>query len=532
MEQWCQQFNLLNDDAGIVRVPFLVKGRIIAPPPLDRSRIVRAFAGMDATGDYVKLPEAQLLRQRVIERSTMRETGDYLYQVLPLVDGPALLEHDTDRLAHGLYALPVEDILAYLERIAGKLAENEALTGRVRELCRRIADFPDLYLDGAFATFQAGLDPQAAQSTIDSELGAWGLPGSCFLDGWVDVPGTAMPGLTQLAVAGLLGGQAALGEPDKTRLRAMPTRQLHITAGNAPEIPIISALRAILTKSAAVIKCPHEATLPGALFALALASAAPEHPLTQNLSVVYWQGGDPSVENVLFGPGAFDRIVVWGAPATVAAVQSRAPFTRTICFNPRYGASLIGREAFADLARVTTAALADAVITNQKACTASLVQYVEGGEEEAQRYANALRQAFAEWDRCTPQYIAPAIRGQIKRMRRGRYARATWHVNETDGEFTSGVVVMSDEFDILDHPMCRLVIVRPVADLTNALVYLHHAVSTVGVYPEPRRLALCDSILARGVSKVLPLGQCEQVIAGAPHDGMLVLNQLVDWKSG
>jgi hypothetical protein len=56
-------------------------------------------------------------------------------------------------------------------------------------------------------------------------------------------------------------------------------------------------------------------------------------------------------------------------------------------------------------------------------------------------------------------------------------------------------------------------------------------VSTAGVYPEERRLELRDQILARGVSNVFPLGQCECVYAGMPHDGMRVLSELVDWKN-
>ena len=78
--------------------------------------------------------------------------------------------------------------------------------------------------------------------------------------------------------------------------------------------------------------------------------------------------------------------------------------------------------------------------------------------------------------------------------------------------------------------MCRLVVVRPVPDLDAALQYLHPGMSAVGVYPEERRLHLRDSIAGRGVSSILPLGGCEQVSAGLPHDGMLVLSQLVDWK--
>ena len=80
--------------------------------------------------------------------------------------------------------------------------------------------------------------------------------------------------------------------------------------------------------------------------------------------------------------------------------------------------------------------------------------------------------------------------------------------------------------------MCRLVFVQPVDSLEGTFKYLNQAVSTAGIFPEKRRLELRDRILARGVSNVLPLGQSERFYAGMPHDGMLVLSQLVDWKNG
>jgi hypothetical protein len=117
-------------------------------------------------------------------------------------------------------------------------------------------------------------------------------------------------------------------------------------------------------------------------------------------------------------------------------------------------------------------------------------------------------------------------------MKCGRYANARWYLNNKDNDFTSGVVLISGELDILDHPASRLVVIRPVAALDEALKYIHQSVSAVGVFPEERRLELKDRILARGVSSVFPLGQCEKVFAGMPHDGMMILNQLVDWKVG
>jgi len=340
--------------------------------------------------------------------------------------------------------------------------------------------------------------------------------------------------LVPLLAQGLPGGAVAAAQsPAKTLIRAMPTRQLHITAGNAPQVPLISALRLILTKSAGVIKFPFDAVLPGALLSLAAYAAAPDHPLTQNLSAVYWHGGDESVENMLLMPGAFDRVVVWGAPQAVASVQSRSLYTRVISFNPRYGVSLIGREAFAaDLDAVAFLGAMDAMIYNQKACNASQVHYVEGDLEQGREYARRLGAILADWDALAPQVVPPAVRGQLKRLRRGKYSRAEWLLNQPEGEFASGVVVIPEEFDILDHPMSRLVVVRPLPRLEDALQYLHAGVSMAGVYPEPRRLALLDAIAARGVSSIYPLGQCERVFPGIPQDGMFVLSELVDWKNG
>ncbi len=532
METLCARHNLLNNDGGIVRIPFLVKGKLVAPPEIDRHQIEAAFNQADKNTTCIKLPGAQVVREPAIDRTTMKYTGEYVYQVMPPVNGAELIETDIDKLARGLYVLSVDDILEYLETILSTLLTNKRLAVRVREICRLTTEYPDAFLDGWFASFHSSFNREAARQMIDNELSFWGRPGSEFLNGWVEVPARVSPGWLNLRACGLFGQDIALPpQGGKTLVRAMPTRQLHITAGNAPEVPLISALRAVLTKSAAVIKLPYGATLTGSLFSLAAAAAAPEHPITENLSMVYWQGGDESIENSLFMPGAFDRIVVWGSPETVASVQSRALFTRAIFLNPRYGVSLIGNEAFNNLEEAAAKASMDVMSYNQKACTSSLVHYIEGTEEQANEYAGALCKALSRWDREMPNFVSPSAVGQLKRMRRGRYANAGWYVNSRGDDFSSGVVVMPGEFDILDHPMCRLAVVRPVARLEDALEYMTQNVSTAGVYPEERRLELRDLILAKGVSNVLPLGQCERVYAGMPHDGMLVLGELVDWKN-
>lgn len=534
LEELCQRHGLLAEDDGVVHVPFLVKGQLRVPPRLSRAQVSEAFAHAEPGAGYARLAQAQVLREPIIDPSNTRYTGEYLYQVLPALSPVELIETDIGKLVGGPYALSVQEVLDYLSQVASALTQSEATVARVHRLSALTSQHPRPFLDGAFAGLLAGLDPQAGREMIDAELAAWGLPGSRFLEGWVPVPGQVLPGLVPMLAQGLSGGhEAAQHRAAPTLIRAMPTRQLHITAGNAPQVPLISALRLILTKSAGAVKFPFEATLPGALLSSAAFAAAPDHPITRNLSAVYWQGGDESVESVLLAPGAFDRVVVWGAPSAVAAVQTRAVFTKVICFNPRYGVSLIGREAMsAGLQRVAFLGAMDAMIYNQKACSAAQVQYFEGTFDEACEYARHLSAVLAQWDDRAQQFVLPVQRGQLKRMRRGRYSGATWLVNQREGEFASGVVVMPEEFNVLDHPMCRLVVVRPVPRLDDALQFLHAGVSMAGVYPEERRAALRDTIAARGVSNIFPLGQCERLFPGIPQDGMLTLSELVDWKNG
>jgi hypothetical protein len=114
---------------------------------------------------------------------------------------------------------------------------------------------------------------------------------------------------------------------------------------------------------------------------------------------------------------------------------------------------------------------------------------------------------------------------------------ARWFVNkqnEGDREnegISSVVIVVNGEFDLMDHTSSRMVIVRPVSSLENVLPFVNHSVSSVGIFPESRRLKLCDRVLARGASTSYPLGMGDRLDIEMTHDGMKVYSELVDWKN-
>jgi len=540
IRELCEREGWLSMDGDrIIRCPLLVKGELVGPPRITRAAIERAFAELDrgrTSADpfagYAAVDGAQVLRHAEIDRATMRATGRWVYRVMPALDPLALPERDFDAL-DALYSMPYERVLEWLVAVREALAGDPEVVTRVRHLERTTSEHPDAFVDAAFLALPILLDTEHAVAAIDSELARSGASGRQLLDGWVELPGALSPGPAHVIGGGMMSPRFAHQLASyRSTLRALPTRQLHITAGNSPLIPLFSLLRAVWTKSPSVIKLPSGAALPGCLIALAAATAAPDHPLTRHLSMVYWRGGDAEIERVLLAPGMFDRIVVWGEPDAVASVKQRSQLTKVLTFNPRYAASMIGREAFAgDLDEVATRAVFDTMIENQKACIASLVHYVEGDVADAERYAAAVARALARWD-AHPHPLLDRHRGQLKRLARGALMNAQVEYSSgVDGEFRSGVVVAPHDFPIKEHPMCRLVVVRPVARLEDCLGFLHHGVATIGIYPEARRVVLRDRIAARGVSNICPLGQAGCASIGMAHDGMLVLSELVDWKN-
>ena len=293
--------------------------------------------------------------------------------------------------------MPYQSVLEWLSLVSEALERETEALARVRDLDRMASEHPDVFGEVAFLAFRLLFSPETAIASVDAELSQQGVPGRRLLDEWVELPATRMPGPVHVVGTDMLPHALAQEiSSRKIHVRAMPTRQLHITAGNSPLVPVLSLLRAVWTKSACVLKLPSGAVLPGGLLALIAATAAPRHPMTQHLSMVYWQGGDENIERPLLSPGAFDRIVVWGAPDSIISVRARAGFTKVICFNPRYSVSFIGRQALldGDLDEVAGRAICDSMVENQKACIASLVHYVEGSLADAERYAAAVARAL------------------------------------------------------------------------------------------------------------------------------------------
>jgi len=531
---------VLCDEPGVARIPALVKGELIHPRHVGADTLgaaaeaaVARNPAMAAGGEALRFrfEELQAIREPLLEADGSVARGRWRYLLLPRPAPESLVERDAAELARTLHALPFREVLAFAAALRELLEQARATALGPAATLQGGGLLDERLLRLAFDLIPAIFEPGALAESVDRELGSEGRPGREFLDGWVEVPAEAVRGMMARMADGVFDAPPAASS-FRPSLRALPTRQLHITPGNSPIIPLLSFLRGLLTKGACVVKSPAEACAVTAVLAAAMHALDPTHPITRHTSLVYWPGGDLEMETPLLAPGAFDRVVVWGSAPTVRSVRQRAGLTRTVSFNPRYGASLIGRAAFeGSLDEVAARASVDTLIWDQKACTASLVHYVEGDEAQVLDYCRALQRALARWDTRLPRPLPRSTLGRLRLLRRGELLNGTWFENGTPPEVRSAVVYAPGPFDLSLHPMSRLVVVRRVRRLPEAIPFLGSATAAVGVFPDEAVAELRDTLGAAGVSNVFPLGECERSYPGIPHDGMRTLSELVSWTS-
>ncbi|MFH2098524.1 MAG: hypothetical protein ABIJ95_03360, partial [Pseudomonadota bacterium] len=256
----CRELDLLRVDRdGIMRVPFLIKGDLRVPPRVDVGEIRRSFevrdraAGIGASGvTHAWAGGAQVLREPVIDRKTFAATGRFRYTVLPVFTAPEVVEPDVLRLSRELFNLPFGQVLDYVGALGRALSDGHDFVSQVADATRDTAELADLWHDAGFASLALLLDPDTVRDMVDRDLCSWGIPGSRFLDAWTPLPGASvLPAPVNLAAGEVFAARGYAWAPRSPKMRAYPTRQLHITAGNAPQIPFFSALRALATKSAA-----------------------------------------------------------------------------------------------------------------------------------------------------------------------------------------------------------------------------------------------------------------------------------------
>lgn len=349
--------------------------------------------------------------------------------------------------------------------------------------------------------------------------------GSAFLDGWV--PRESFEG--------------------RHRIRAVGTRQLHITAGNVPIVAATTIIGGALTKSDVLIKSPSNDPLTANAIARTMIELDASHPVTRHVAVAYWKGGDEAMEQQIVRTTRIDKITAWGGMSSVKHIQKfLQPGLDLIALNPKFSISLIGAEALENEAAMDEAAIGIAVMSglmNQTACVNTRMVYVEcGDDDESLGKLEDLGRRIAAAYKSLPSFFStPAEAPNPELEAELESAAMEDEFYTVIGNTVDGGVIISrfpDRVDFYDQLNNRVVNLVPVADLLDAIKWCDDTTQNVGIYPESLRDRVIGPFALAGVQQFVPLSGGDPAgvylefntnPAGLPHDGIEPMRRSVRW---
>jgi hypothetical protein len=314
-------------------------------------------------------------------------------------------------------------------------------------------------------------------------------------------------------------------------VRAFAPRLVHVLPGNAPGVAVKSIAQGAMVKAINLFKISSSDPFTTVAILRTMAAIDPHHAIVRSMSAVYWRGGDDAVEQVLYRPQYFDKIVAWGGGDAINnVVKYLGPGFQLVSFDPKTSVSMVGAEALVSEAAIdqaAAAAAADVMILNQEACVASRFVFVEGEREAVDRFCARLHHHIAARAAQSGD-VRPLdmdLRQEIDALSLIDEDYRVW--GRTDGR---GVVIRSEE-PVGFHPINKTANVVRVDRLDDAVKWVNVATQTVGFYPFERMAHYRDRLASGGAQRIVRLGDAGPSTIGNPHDAMYPLHRFVHWMA-
>lgn len=426
---------------------------------------------------------------------------------------------DTSRL-RDLHDTPMAEIIEVFVELGKRLRlDDNPLLQESFELALKAGGLAKPILRGVYDALPHMFDGDGMTQLVDKTIGL------AYIDGWVPSGGVY----------------------DCISIRAVGTRQLHITAGNVPVVAAMTIARAGLTKSDILIKSPSNDPLTANAIARTLIELAPDHPVTKHIAVAYWKGGDEFMDSQIIRTSRIDKITAWGGMSSVKHIQKfLTPGIDLTALNPKYSMSMVGRETFDSEAAMDEAAIGLATLAgfyNQTACANTRIVYVESDtdDDSIEKVVELGRKMVAAYAKLPPLLSVPFAernRELEAEMQAVALEDDFYHV---EGDTLNGGFVVSkfnDRVEFYDKLNNRVVNFVPVDDLNDVIKWCDDTTQTVGLYPESRREGLRDSFALAGVQRLVSLaggdpmtvyGNSHHMPPGSPHDGIEPMRRSVRW---
>jgi len=391
-----------------------------------------------------------------------------------------------------LYALSFDEILDFLVELGTRLdfGQNRHVQEAFRLSCLT-SGLSESILNSHYAHLGAMFDREEMRRMMERGCGI------DYLEGWVDQGPSMFPGL-------------------RARTRAFGARCVHVIAGNAPIVSILTVIRNALTRSDAIIKLPSNDPLTAVALVRTMVEMAPDHPLSKHVSVAYWKGGDEAVEEAIYDPRGVEKIIAWGGFDSVKHVtRYLQPGIDLITQDPKLSGTIIGKEAFADEATLRSVAkrlALDVGAQNQEGCVSARVIYVESGtDEDGLARANRLGElAFAALQALPPHLSTPhkafdsGLKEEIDAIRLQDDEYRVFGGRNNEG----ALIVSQEEYpvDFSRQLACRVGNIVPIDDVETAVRSVNAYTQTVGIFPETLKERLRDRLAFQGAQRIVSLG--------------------------
>ena len=334
---------------------------------------------------------------------------------------------------------------------------------------------------------------------------------------------------------GVLDGFCRLDEGRSVRARG-PLLTFHVGAGTVPGVSVTSMIRALLMKSAVLLKPGLGDVVLPVLFAEALAEEALE--LSDAIAVTYWPGGSSPLEGLALQRA--EAVVAYGGNEAIRSLRTRTPVTaRFIAYHHRVSVGLVGREALTAgrAPRVARMAARAVSMFDQRGCVSAHAIYVEeGGALEPGQWAALLASAMADLEVELPGgNLTAADASAVHQMRGSAELREASgsgvRVFQADESFWT--VILEDEMGFTPSCLNRVVSLFPTPDLygvAGSLGEVGGCLQTVAVEGAGDRLPMLAEALCRaGATRVTSFEKAPWPPPWWHHDGASVFAGLIRW---
>ncbi len=420
-----------------------------------------------------------------------------------------------------------ERLLEVLREAGARLADVP-----VRDLVTCVGQVADRFLDSSDPIRHKAIDLLVPTAGLSKEMASEILTG--MARDWTAERLTELL-RRELQDPGVLDGFCRLDEGRSVRAKG-PLLTFHVGAGTVPGVSVTSMIRALLVKSAVLLKPGLGDVVLPVLFAEALAEEAPE--LSDALAVTYWPGGSSPLEGLALKRA--EAVVAYGGDEAIGSLRTRTPVTaRFIAYHHRLSVGLVGREALtAERApRVARVAARAVSMFDQLGCVSAHAIYVEeGGAVDPGEWADLLASAMADLEAELPGgELTAADASAVHQMRGSAELREASgsgvRVFRADESFWT--VILEDEMGFTPSCLNRVVSLFPTPDLCGVAASLEEVggyLQTVAVDGAGDRLPMLAEALCRaGATRVTSFEKAPWPPPWWHHDGASVFAGLLRW---